>query len=104
MKKQYTTPSGIFIADSDRQKKMVQYLSRNRNNQQEELDFLASSITAHSVVVDVGANIGTLAIPFAKIAQTVLAFEPVPENLRLLRENIGLNKVTNVVVYGKALG
>ncbi|MGH7427320.1 MAG: FkbM family methyltransferase [Candidatus Methylomirabilaceae bacterium] len=44
------------------------------------------------VIVDVGANIGTSSIPFAlETSCRVLAIEPVPENLALLRRNIRQN-------------
>jgi FkbM family methyltransferase len=49
--------------------------------------------------VDIGANIGTTAIPAVKLfgASHVWAFEPAPENLRLLRCNVIANDVVESV-------
>lgn len=48
-------------------------------------------------VIDVGANIGGYALRAALVAKTVIAIEPEPNNFRQLRENIRLNKLTNVI-------
>lgn len=46
-----------------------------------------------SIIVDVGANIGTTTIPALGVHgfARALAFEPDPENAELLRENVALN-------------
>jgi len=57
--------------------------------------------------LDVGANIGYFTALLSKVAGPagrVLAIEPEPRNLRLLRENIALNGLTNVEVCACALG
>jgi FkbM family methyltransferase len=46
--------------------------------------------------VEVGANIGTTTLMLAQRA-SVLAFEPVPENARLLRVNVAQNRLPNPV-------
>jgi FkbM family methyltransferase len=57
------------------------------------------------VIVDVGANIGAFSIlaahyyPHAKI----YAFEPEPANFEILKKNIALNKLTNIVPICKAV-
>ena len=53
-------------------------------------------------VVDIGANIGAMTIPFAKIAKKVYAVEPLFH--KELEDNIELNNLTNVVVYKVAVG
>lgn len=58
-------------------------------------------------LVDVGANIGTIAIPAIRrgLFETATAIEPHPDNLRLLRANIALNAVDDrVVVLNYAIG
>src|SRR6185437_14459530 len=49
-------------------------------------------------VMDVGANIGFYSVPFAKRLQeldgTLHCFEPLPDNLKRLRENLELNSLT----------
>ena len=51
----------------------------------------------NDVVIDIGAHIGLHTIHFAKIAKLVIALEPEPSNFRLLKENIKVNKASNVI-------
>jgi FkbM family methyltransferase len=61
-------------------------------------------------LLDVGANIGLLAIPFALLAQggglpRVVAVEAAPDNASRLRENVALNALEAAIrVIGVALG
>jgi FkbM family methyltransferase len=55
-------------------------------------DFIRQGMT----IYDVGANIGYLSLLFARLAGEagqVFAFEALPENVKRLQENIGLNKM-----------
>ncbi|MFN8392464.1 MAG: FkbM family methyltransferase [Bdellovibrionota bacterium] len=63
-------------------------------------------VTPEDVVVDAGAYIGSHTVKLAQLAHRgqVHAFEPQQIALRLLHENIALNKLTNVVVHETALG
>lgn len=57
--------------------------------------------------IDVGANIGYFSLLMSRLAGAkgrVLAFEPEPQNQRLLQENIRLNSLTNVAIHSCALG
>lgn len=69
-----------------------------------EVAFLSNIISEDSIVVDVGANIGALTIPLAKIAKRVFAFEPHPRLYNVLCGNIALNNLTNVEAYKVAIG
>lgn len=72
-----------------------------------EIAHLCSLAKKGDTVVDVGANIGFYTIYFSKAVGpqgTVLAFEPDPENIKLLRENVKLNRCTNVKIFPFALG
>ena len=56
-------------------------------------------------VYDVGANEGYVSLSLAKQvggSGQVIAFEPVPQNLELLRKNVELNHLENVIVRGEA--
>jgi len=55
-------------------------------------------IPANTVVVDVGAHIGTFSL-HASLARssTVLAFEPEPKNFELLKENLAINGLSERV-------
>jgi FkbM family methyltransferase len=57
--------------------------------------------------IDVGANIGYFTGPMSKLAGAggkVLAIEPEPQNLKLLRENVARNDLANVEVFSEGLG
>lgn len=57
--------------------------------------------------IDVGANIGYFSCLLAKLAGIdgkVLAFEPEPENFKLLQRNVARNRLTNVELLSCALG
>jgi FkbM family methyltransferase len=59
------------------------------------------------VVADVGGNIGYYTLWFAKLGVRmghVYSFEPAPEPLRLLKENVRLNKAANVEIIACACG
>lgn len=59
-----------------------------------------------SILVDIGANIGTVALRAAKICKKghVYAFEPDPQHLDSLKVNQQLNQLSNVTIIPKALG
>jgi len=57
--------------------------------------------------VDVGANIGLISVFASKVVGSsgkVIAFEPNPNTLKLLKKNIELNKCTNIITSDHAIG
>lgn len=64
---------------------------REFTDDREMLAFLERVLRPGDVVVDVGASIGGVALPAARIGCRVLAVEPELENFERLRENIALN-------------
>lgn len=62
-----------------------------------------AKIRQGTVVVDIGANIGCFSLLAAQKASRVLAYEPFPDNLEILRENVGLNDANNVEVFPVAV-
>ena len=58
---------------------------------------------AGKIVVDVGANIGTHTLEFAKQAKYVFSFEPHPFHFAMLTTNIVLNVHDNVAAFNVAL-
>jgi FkbM family methyltransferase len=64
---------------------------------------LILTVQPNDVFVDVGAHIGSYAIPIAKKAQKVIAFEPNKYTFELLTKNIALNHLTNIEVYNIAV-
>ena len=69
--------------------------------QREVWDSLAPNLSEGGVFLDVGAHIGYFSMKAApKVGKTgqVLAFEPNPETLRLLRDNVTANHAGNIIV------
>ena len=69
----------------------------------EMFKFMDDYLRPGMAMVDVGANIGTHAIYAARLigpGGNVLAFEADPATVEILRENIALNEITNVAVFG----
>ncbi len=63
-------------------------------------------LVAGDVVVDAGANIGYFSLLSASIVGTtgkVLAFEPEPNNMATLQQNIAINNFSNIYPYQYAL-
>jgi FkbM family methyltransferase len=58
---------------------------------EEEVQKLLSLIDKNSIVVEVGANIGSITVPMAKKAAQLYAFEPQPDTFKLLEGNIAQN-------------
>lgn len=68
---------------------------------------LTKFIAHGDVIIDAGANTGTLTVPLALmvgIRGTVHAYEPHPRARMLLEQNLALNQLGNVVVHPEALG
>jgi FkbM family methyltransferase len=56
------------------------------------------------IVVDIGAHVGVFTVFAASRTQnTVYAFEPFPSNFEILKRNISVNKLSNVVLYRSAV-
>jgi FkbM family methyltransferase len=67
-----------------------------------EIDLLLGLVTAGDVVIDIGAHIGTLALPLAAAGCEVLAIEASPANARLLRAGVARNGFRRVRVIEAA--
>jgi len=70
-------------------------------------NFLSSFVKEGSVFYDVGANVGFFSLLAARLAGPegkVISFEPLPDNLVRLRENIERNEFHNVQILPLALG
>jgi FkbM family methyltransferase len=72
-----------------------------------EAMFLSQIIRPGMTVVEVGANIGLLTVPFARFVAPggkVIAFEPQRIVYQMLCGNIALNALDNVFVHNSAVG
>ena len=62
-------------------------------------------IGADDTVVDIGATFGDFSLLAAgKTSGRVIACEPIPENIRLLKRNIRANRIKNIQVEAVAIG
>lgn len=57
----------------------------------------------NNTFIDVGAHIGTTSLPYARLFETVIAFEPTANNYKWLRENIALNNCQNIIAINKGV-
>lgn len=69
-----------------------------------EVETIRRYIPPNALALDIGAHIGALTLPMAKVAKTVIAFEPQDAARELLKRNIDLAGLTNVEVRSEALG
>jgi FkbM family methyltransferase len=72
-----------------------------------EVIFLSQLIRPGMTILDVGANIGLLTLPFARLVRPggrVIAFEPQRIIYQMLCGNLALNAIDNVVAHNWAVG
>jgi FkbM family methyltransferase len=62
-------------------------------------------INSKDIILDVGAHIGVFSVFAAQNARegVIYSFEPMRENFLMLKNNLELNKIENVVSFNKAL-
>src|SRR4051812_8208225 len=72
-----------------------------RGYEKENFDFINTQVKPGMTVVDMGAHIGLMSVTFGKRAGKdgkILAIEPTPSTLSVLRKTIDLNKLGNIKV------
>jgi FkbM family methyltransferase len=72
----------------------------------DETDWFVRTVQPGDTVVDAGANVGYYTLIASRLVGEkgkVYAFEPDPANFELLRRNVELNRLKNVVLEQKAL-
>ena len=82
------------------------YIFAFRENYEPELLYLEKLLSPGSTFVDVGANMGIYTLVASRLvgeAGHVIAFEPSAQSFSLLRRNIALNGLTNVIALPEAL-
>jgi len=81
------------------------YLSFGGSYEPMVTDLVKKEVKEKNIVLDLGANIGYYTLLFSKLVGNggkVFAFEPGPENFALLKKNVEMNKIKNVVLEQKA--
>jgi FkbM family methyltransferase len=67
---------------------------------------IISKINKGDIVIDAGANIGVFSIMASILTGKtgrVIAIEPDPDHLKILKRNLELNNIHNVIIYRKCL-
>jgi FkbM family methyltransferase len=95
---------GVFLSWEDDliTGQLRRYSAHTRN----ELAMIRSVVCEGDNVIDIGAHIGSYAIPFARFnrnAGKIFAFEANPDNFDLLKKNIDLNHLEAVVLPTQAI-
>lgn len=62
---------------------------------------LTNMITSNDIVFDMGANIGSFSARFGKLCKKIVAYEPEPENFKLLQMNT--KHLDNIVLVNAAV-
>jgi FkbM family methyltransferase len=68
-----------------------------------DYDIALRNLNKNSLVIDIGAHIGTFSIAASLRAKKIYSFEPEKENFSFLEENVSLNKRKNIVPINKAV-
>jgi FkbM family methyltransferase len=73
----------------------------------EFIDVMRRYLRSGDTCVDVGGHLGYYCLLMARIVGPkgrVISFEPVQENMAVLKENVALNRITNIELVNCALG
>ncbi len=62
-----------------------------------------SNITAGDTVLEIGAGLGALTIPAAKVAREVYAVETDPQLIQLMKSELAVHKLSNVEIIEKSI-
>ena len=78
----------------------------NRLPDWDEMNFLLRFLRPEDAFIDIGANVGFYTVLASTIIreQSILAIEANPRNAKIVREQVALNRLTNVRVLETALG
>jgi FkbM family methyltransferase len=68
-----------------------------------EYERLSGPVQAGWHIIDIGAGLGDFAIDAAQHGALVCAYEPFPESFDLLKQNLSLNKIENVLPMAEAI-
>lgn len=73
-------------------------LKQNGYFEQETTDLIQSLLKPDDVCLDIGAHIGYFSLIMGKLCKEVVAYEPELNNFHILRNNIKLNKLDNIII------
>lgn len=76
------------------------------NRHEKEFSHFLKMVPNEGVILDIGANVGAMTVSLAQKLNKaeVYAFEPMPQNIKVLNRVVKYYKLTNVKSFGIALG
>ncbi|MFT6406638.1 MAG: FkbM family methyltransferase [Arenicella sp.] len=98
-------PFSLFV-DQTNDLVIAQFIESNRIWEPLETALVSKLVSPGENVIDIGANIGYFTVLFSQLVGEqgkVLAFEPEAKNYSLLKANILINRLDNVVIENQAL-
>lgn len=106
----WSSPSGMLLdVDGSRMRLPAKYVEwyTVRGYEVQTFELFKRCLKPGDTVVDAGAHVGSYALTAARLvgpSGAVFAFEPGPENYRILVENVRLNGYANVAARNAAVG
>lgn len=88
--------SGIFLFDGERDTKIIHAFTEGGSHQEGDIELLRGFVSKGDTIVDIGAHVGTFAVPLSRLVKKVYAIEPMPGTFFLLKENIKANNAINI--------
>lgn len=95
----------FYIRSNDQH--MQDILAKGQPYEKFNMAYLSMFIPRGSTIIDIGANIGTVSIPIARLHNsgvTVIAYELFNDTKKILDKNINENKAYNVISIESAIG
>lgn len=74
------------------------------DRKEKDFFFFLKLIPQNACVLDIGANLGVMSVHLARNHFEVISFEPMPENLHILKKMTQFFKLSNITIMGYALG
>lgn len=91
----------LWVDHDDR--KVSSTLIRGQAWEPEVINSLREHLRPTDRLLEIGSHIGYHTVQLAKLVKDVVAVEPIPQNLELLRKNVALHGLTNVDVWPMAV-
>ena len=78
------------------------YHSNNTTIEEVFREYKFNDIQENDIVLDIGANVGGFSLFISKMVKRVYSIEPIMTNV--LKSNVKLNKIDNIIVINESLG
>jgi FkbM family methyltransferase len=92
-----------FGACSDFQNSIINGKSQPYPRELKIIKQFIKTYNKNNTFIDVGSHIGTVSIPYSRLFNQVISFEPNSENYKSLKKNIEYNNCKNIISYNIAV-